>query len=132
MRGEVTIFDLPDHGDLRGHSFTLPEQVLEFVGGVLDVHVASMLAGAVRGNHYHLRRREAIVLAHEGDCSVHWQNDENSEIRHRPLQGGGCQVVLVPPGASHAVRNDSDHTLWLVAYSSQPYDPVETIARKII
>jgi mannose-6-phosphate isomerase-like protein (cupin superfamily) len=36
------------------------------------------------------------------------------------------------PGSSHAVRNDGAIPLWLVACSSELYDPTETVARKVI
>jgi len=40
--------------------------------------------------------------------------------------------VLVAPGASHAVRNDAEDLLWLVAISSERYDPAESVARKVV
>jgi hypothetical protein len=40
--------------------------------------------------------------------------------------------VLVSPGASHAVRNDGEGTLWLVAISSESYDPMESVGRKVV
>jgi mannose-6-phosphate isomerase-like protein (cupin superfamily) len=41
-------------------------------------------------------------------------------------------LVLVSPGASHAVRNDGDSNLWLVAISSETYDPAESVVRKVV
>ena len=46
--------------------------------------------------------------------------------------GERAVLVLVSPGASHAVRNDSEGTLWLVAISSESYDPAESVARKVV
>jgi len=40
--------------------------------------------------------------------------------------------VLILPGTSHAVRNQGTVPLWLVACSSEPYDPAETVARKVV
>ncbi len=41
-------------------------------------------------------------------------------------------LVLVSPGASQAVRNEGDANLWLVAISSETYDPAESVARKVV
>ncbi len=59
---KIQITELSNRGDARGFSFTAPAEALAFVGRMADVHLASTRPGAVRGNHYHLRRREAIVV----------------------------------------------------------------------
>jgi dTDP-4-dehydrorhamnose 3,5-epimerase-like enzyme len=128
----VQICKLLDSADIRGHSFTVPTQALEFVGEIRDIHIASMLPNAIRGNHYHQRRREAIVIIHDGDCSVHWQEPASSEIHHQSLAKAGSHLVLIPAEISHAVRNDGSQELWIVALSSEPYEPYETVASKLI
>ncbi len=70
MKPKLRIIKLNDSGDTRGYSFTVPAEVLKFLSRIRDVHVASMVAGAVRGNHFHLRRREAIVIVHHGEWSL--------------------------------------------------------------
>jgi oxalate decarboxylase/phosphoglucose isomerase-like protein (cupin superfamily) len=41
-------------------------------------------------------------------------------------------LKLVPSGAAHAVRNDGAADLWMVAVSSEPYNPAETVKRGLI
>jgi len=96
------------------------------------VHLASTAPGAIRGNHYHLRRREAIVLLPGTAWSLHWDEGEGMPAQRRTFDGGSTVLVLISPGASHAVRNDGVTPLWLVACSSEPYDPTETVARKVV
>jgi oxalate decarboxylase/phosphoglucose isomerase-like protein (cupin superfamily) len=132
MNGKIVVTELQNTGDARGFSFTAPAAALAFVGGMADVHLASTQPGAVRGNHYHLRRREAIVILPGAKWSLHWDEGENPSPRHREFDGGLAVMVLVSPGASHAVRNDSDATLWLVAISSESYDPAESVTRKVV
>jgi oxalate decarboxylase/phosphoglucose isomerase-like protein (cupin superfamily) len=129
---KIQITELGNAGDARGFSFTTPSQALEFVGRVADMHLASTAPGAVRGNHYHLRRREAIVILPGAAWSLHWDEGEGTVAQHRSFEGKSAVVVLVSPGASHAVRNDGATPLWLVACSSEPYDPTETVARKVV
>jgi oxalate decarboxylase/phosphoglucose isomerase-like protein (cupin superfamily) len=129
---KIQISELGNFGDLRGESFTLPADALAFLARVADIHLASTAPGAIRGNHYHLRRREAIVLLSGTAWSLHWDEGEHLPAQHRSFDGNIAILVLVSPGASHAVRNDGAAPLWLVACSSEPYDPTETVARKVV
>jgi oxalate decarboxylase/phosphoglucose isomerase-like protein (cupin superfamily) len=129
---KIQISELGNSGDVRGFSFTVPAEALAFLGRVADIHLASTAPGAVRGNHYHLRRREAIVLLPGSAWSLHWDEAEGAPPQHRTFDGGTTILVLVSPEASHAVRNDGETPLWLVACSSEPYDPSETVARKVL
>jgi len=132
MTSKIQITELSNSGDARGFSFTVPAEALVFVGRMADVHLASTKPGAVRGNHYHLRRRGAIVVLPGAKWSLHWDDGEGSATQHRAFDGSLAVLVLVSPGASHAVRNDGDGALWLVAVSSETYDPEESVMRKLV
>ncbi len=131
MSQKVQITELPNSGDARGFSFTAPAAALAFVGRMSDVHVASTKPGSVRGNHYHLKRREAIVVLPGARWSFHWDEGEGS-TQHRDFDGSTAIQILISPGASHAVRNDGEGLLWLVAISSESYDPAESVTRKVV
>jgi len=132
MTEKLQITELKNCGDARGLSFTAPPEALAFVGRMSDVHAASIKPGAVRGNHYHLRRREAIVVLPGANWSLHWDEGEGATPQQRQFEGSSAVIVLVSPGQSHAVRNDGDCDLWLVAISSEAYDPAESVARKVV
>jgi oxalate decarboxylase/phosphoglucose isomerase-like protein (cupin superfamily) len=132
MEKKVRITELSNSGDVRGFSFTAPAEGLAFVGRMADVHLAATVPGAVRGNHYHLRRREAIVVLPGAKWSLHWDEGEGSAAEHRWFDGCAAVLVLVSPGASHAVRNDGAGDLWLVAISSESYDPAESVGRRVV
>ncbi len=129
---KIQISELGNFGDARGFSFTAPSDALDFLGRIADMHLASTAPGAVRGNHYHLCRREAIVILPGPAWSLHWDEGEGMAVQHRSFDGSSAVLVLVSPGSSHAVRNDGAAPLWLVACSSEPYDPKETVARKVV
>jgi oxalate decarboxylase/phosphoglucose isomerase-like protein (cupin superfamily) len=129
---KIQVSELRNSGDARGFSFTVPPEALDFLGRIADIHLASTAPGAVRGNHYHLRRREAIVMLPGTAWSLHWDEGEGMAPQHRRFDGAGAVLVLVSPGSSHAVRNDGTTPLWLVACSSEAYDPTETVARKVV
>jgi oxalate decarboxylase/phosphoglucose isomerase-like protein (cupin superfamily) len=128
----IQISELGNNGDAHGFSFTAPPAVLDFLGRIADMHLASTAPGAVRGNHYHLRRHEAIVILPGTAWSLHWDESEGMAAQHRQFYGRGAILVLILPGSSHAVRNDGTTPLWLVACSSEPYDPTETVVRKVV
>lgn len=132
MTAKLQISELKNYGDARGLSFTAPPEALAFVGRMSDVHTASIRPGTVRGNHYHLRRREAILVLPGARWSLHWDEAEDAPPQHRDFDGVSAVIVLVSPGQSHAVRNDGECDLWLVAISSESYDPAESVARKVV
>lgn len=128
----IEISELPNHGDVRGFSFSPPQQALDFLGKIADMHLASTMPGSIRGNHYHVRKHEAIMFLPGAAWSLHWDEGENTATNHRSFDGKSAVLVLISPGNSHAVRNDGSSTLWLVACSSEAYDPKEVVARKVL
>jgi oxalate decarboxylase/phosphoglucose isomerase-like protein (cupin superfamily) len=128
----VQISTLGDTGDPRGFSFSLPPDALEFVGGIADILFASTRPGAVRGNHYHVHKRQALVLFPGSAWSLYWDEGAGTAAQQRNFDGSSAILVLVSPGCSQAIRNDGTQPLWLVACSSKPYDANEIAARKVI
>jgi oxalate decarboxylase/phosphoglucose isomerase-like protein (cupin superfamily) len=129
---KIQISELNNSGDVRGFSYSPPVAALDFLGRIADMHLASTGPGAVRGNHYHLRKNEAILILPGTAWSLHWDEGEGMPTQHRSFTGSGAVLVLVSPGASHAVRNDGSAALWLVTCSSEPYDPATVVARKVV
>ena len=128
----IQISELARGGDSRGLSLALPSQALEFVREVADVHISNSVSGAVRGNHYHRRKRRAMVVMPGVAWSLHWDGGEGTAIQRRNFDGSHAILVLILPGTSHAVRNDGSADLWMVACSSAPYDAGEVVARKVV
>jgi len=132
MEQKVRITELTNSGDGRGVNFTVPAEALAYVGRMSDVYLAETKPRAVRGNHYHLLRREAMVILPGAKWSLHWDEGEGSPAQHRDFDGSRAVLVLISPGASHAVRNDGEHEMYLVAISSESYDPAESVTRKVL
>ena len=129
---KIQISELSSHGDARGFSFSPPAQDLDFVGRIADIHLASTVPRAIRGNHYHLHKQEVIIVFPGSAWSLHWDEGEATAVKHRSFNGSTAVLVLVSPGCSHAVRNDGPSLLWLVTCSSEPYDPATVVARKVV
>lgn len=121
---EPEVLVLEDHGgDERGASFSLAQSHLEFLGAPKDMHVASILPGYTRGNHYHAARREIIVVIHRDRWSLHWDRGAGTEVSSRAFAGEGVVAIAVPQNSAHAIHNDGAEPLWLVAATDGIYDP---------
>lgn len=129
---KIQLSELKNSGDARGFSFSPPPEALAFLGRIADVHLASTKPGAIRGNHFHLRKQEAIIFLPGAAWSLHWDEGEGTVGQQRSFDGSSAVLALISPGASHAVRNDGTATLWLIAFSSEAYDPAQIIARKVV
>ena len=129
---KIQISTLDNVGDARGLAFTAPSHALDFVGGIADIHFASISPGTVRGNHYHLHKRQAVILFPGAAWSLHWDEGEGTPVQRNSFDGTRAVMVLISPGASLAVRNNGKNPLWLAMCSSEPYDPDDIVARKVI
>jgi oxalate decarboxylase/phosphoglucose isomerase-like protein (cupin superfamily) len=128
----VKIIDLPNTGgDRRGESFTLPPEALEFIGEVKDVHIAMIVAAAVRGDHFHLRRREIVIVLQGSSWRFYWDEDGGTIANSRTFSGIGTTAVFIDPGHSHAIENVGESNLTFCSLSSEPYDPAESVTRVV-
>jgi dTDP-4-dehydrorhamnose 3,5-epimerase-like enzyme len=129
---KIEIAELENGGDARGLSFTLPPGALQVLGNVADLHLASTGPRAVRGNHYHVSKREIILVLPGAAWSLHWDEGDGMPPQHRNFSGEKAVLVQVSPGCSHAVRNEGSSVLWLLTCSSETYDPSRVVARKVV
>lgn len=115
----VEVIPLLDTGNYRGSSFSLPLDLLDCSA---DSHIVTLKAGHVRGNHYHERRREILLVMHQDNWSMCWDTDLDTEIQRRSLMGSGTLIVKIETLASHAVVNDGTSDLTIVGLSNELYD----------
>jgi hypothetical protein len=128
----VRIMTLPNTGgDQRGDSFTLPREMLDFLGEVKDVHMATIVPAAVRGDHFHLRRKEVAVVLHQSSWCFYWDELDGTTLNSKTFNGKGTTAILIEPGHSHAVENLGASSLIFCSLSSEFYDPTESVARVV-
>jgi dTDP-4-dehydrorhamnose 3,5-epimerase-like enzyme len=120
---EVRITILPDTGDRRGASFQTGTGWLRFLSGIDDAHIAVILPGCVRGNHFHARRREVIAVLHSGAWRAAWDRGAETAVTVRDFSGAGAVLLEVEPGAAHAIANTGHAQLWIVGLSHGAWDP---------
>ena len=128
----VRIIQVPNSGgDVRGDSFTLPREAMEFVGEVKDFHIATIVPAAVRGDHFHLRRLEVLVVLYTDSWRFYWDEGAGAVIKSTAFNGAGTTAILIEPGHSHAVENLGASSLIFCSLSSEPYDPSESVTRVV-
>jgi dTDP-4-dehydrorhamnose 3,5-epimerase-like enzyme len=132
MASKVEFTELPNRGDACGFVFSPPQKAFDFIGQVIEMHLASVMPGAVRGNHYHPHKREAIVFLPGSIWSFHWDEGEGTPVQRHSFDGAAAVLVLISAGCSHALHNDGAGILWFTALSREAYDPGGVIARKVL
>jgi dTDP-4-dehydrorhamnose 3,5-epimerase-like enzyme len=125
---------LDDQGaDERGESYSVPLGYLELLGAPKDVHVASIRPGHVRGNHYHVERHELIMVLPHDAWSLHWDAGADTQVSTRVFQEVRAVAIAIPTYCSHAIRNDGQTLLWLIAASDGLYDPASPdVHRRVV
>ena len=119
----IRISSLADTGDQRGSSFTVPEAWSRFLSSIHDLHLMTLKPNYVRGNHYHARRREILLILHWDTWSFHWDTGEGTAPELRTFNGSGVVLIEVEPQASHAVVNRGLRDLVIAGMADEAYDP---------
>jgi len=119
----VRIVEIPDTGDPRGSSFTLPEGWNRFLPGLADIHLTTIRPGHVRGNHYHARHKEILIVISRDEWTFYWDSGAGTAVEQRVFPGTGGVLIEVMPLASHAVVNSGKRDLFVAGLSDARYDP---------
>jgi hypothetical protein len=119
---ELRVTVLENAGDVRGSSFQTGAGWLGFLGSVEDAHIATILPGQIRGNHYHVRRREVIAVLYADAWQLAWDNGADTEVNLIQFAGSGAVILEADPLASHAIENTGAALLWIVGLSNGAWD----------
>lgn len=118
----LRVTPLRDTGDARGNSFSIGGLLAALLGSVEDAHLATIVPGAIRGNHYHVLRREAILVLYTDSWTLHYDNGDGTPAVRRTFEGGGAALLDVDPLCAHAIENTGARQLVLIGCSNGPYD----------
>ena len=110
--------------DERGWGIN-PLEALAIGGGLPgNLHIVSLKPGAVRGDHYHAKATEWI-LVFGGKAKVVWKVKKSSSVHQICIDDSEPALFEIPPDIEHAVINDSTHDIYLaVFYDSHEPDTV--------
>ncbi len=128
----INIHWLKSARDERGDSFHVPDEIFDFLGGVSEMHFVTLVPGAVRGNHYHIGRKEFIFAYFTSPWRLAWRSKDEHTITTREFSGEGGVIVSIDSAVVHAVKNTGDTTLYLVSCSDAPYTAADTVRESIL
>ena len=109
---KVSVEQLEVHSDHRGA--VLQPILPEDVASLKYVHAGITLPGCVRGNHYHSKATEVLVLFGPGRVRLR----EEEGVRDVIVGEGEVCRFTIPPGVSHAFKNIGAQPISMVAFSS--------------
>ncbi|OGG96842.1 MAG: hypothetical protein A2508_09975 [Candidatus Lambdaproteobacteria bacterium RIFOXYD12_FULL_49_8] len=118
----MKIFEIKNRGDHRGDSFELPQECYHFIGQIADLHFATFFPGALRGNHYHLKKREILIFQVADLIEIFWRAPGSEHTQSKNFVGPMMLACLVEPGWGHAVKNPGKLPIGQTALCSRPYD----------
>ena len=103
----VRVSALSSRADARGSSYTI-DLPFPTVG---ECHVATVRPASIRGNHFHTRRREILIVLHTDRWTLLWDDGEGTPVQSRTFEGAGAVLMDADPLSAHAVRNDGSNDL---------------------
>lgn len=121
---------LTNYGDKRGFCFTIPSQVFSFLGNVQEMHVVQLLPDAIRGNHYHQQRKEAVIVLYEDDWLFAWQEPNADESQQRIFTGSGAVLISLAAQTVHTLKNIGQHNLIAISYAN--LNVMDTVRKVIV
>lgn len=102
------------------------------IPGCGQVSYATSKPGAIRGNHYHKRKKEIICVI-EGEAMMRMRNGGDNEIKEYSVSGKKLQAFEMPLGWTHNVENTGKEELKLLIWASEIFNPEDpdTYAEKV-
>ena len=118
LEAEIQFLTLSDslHQDERGFVY-FPFQNLPAALPLNEMctscHIISIEAGHIRGQHQHPGKTEWLLVVH-GTGQLFWRT-RDGQIQQR-LLSGIQNLVVIPPGIPHTLRNEGSGPLYLLAW----------------
>lgn len=129
----ITLLEIPPGDDPRGTILMLDAEIEAFLGAVKSAHAGTVLPGALRGDHYHLARKEILLAMPGAAWTLYWDDGEGQPRQTRRFDGGGMVLVRIPPGSAHAIASDGEGTLSFISFQDGGWTPdnPDTFRRKV-
>lgn len=133
MSEDIRIHLPAEFPDQRGLSFAFGGLVGAVLGRPQDLHLATIRPGCLRGNHFHARRREVVVVLFQDRWQLVWDQGPDRDVQARVFEGCGAVAIEIPPNCSHAFHNTGGVDLLVASLTDGPYDPTshETTRRVV-
>jgi len=119
----IKIQKLQNMGDARGELFRIQQSALDFLGSIHDIHFGTIKPNAIRGNHYHVRNFEVLIVGFASRWKLVWSESDSTITYEREFAGVGTILIEIEEGIVHAVHNTGNLPLNIISLSDHNYDP---------
>jgi dTDP-4-dehydrorhamnose 3,5-epimerase-like enzyme len=103
--------------DKRGIVFNPIHQ--EELAAQKNVHIVITSPGFIRGNHFHKKGTETLTVY--GPALIRLK--EQGKIKDIILSEDSALRITIPPGISHAIKNNGNKSNLLVAFNTLAHNP---------
>lgn len=111
------LYDLKMNSDHRG-SFT--EFIRTADSGQVSVNISK--PGITKGNHWHNTKNEKFLVV-KGTGLISFRKIDEYEIVKYYVSGEKLQVVDIPPGYTHNIKNIGDTEMVTIMWANEKFDP---------
>ena len=115
----IEIIKLENYGDKRGALYNIPDSDVQFLYKIQNIHFGKIHPDSIRGNHYHHRGREMLIIGYSDTWTLAWSKKDSAEISKKEFTGTGAVLIKVSEGIVHSVKNNGDKDLEIIALSNR-------------
>ena len=83
---------------------------------------ATSVPGAIRGNHYHTRKKETFCVV-EGKGKISMRDRESGETKEYMVRGDEPETVEMPLNWTHNIENIGEKEMKLIVWTNEVFDP---------
>ena len=91
-----------------------------------SLHISTLVAGEIRGNHFHRIKLEVLIIQSTGPWSFHWRSPENDSSEHRVFASSQTVVIKVDRKCAHAVENTGNGVLQIIGLSNEVHTGLDS------
>lgn len=86
-----------------------------------QISVSTSKPGVVRGNHYHHTKIEKFIVL-KGDAVISMRKVGEQEVRQFNVSGDKLQVITIPVGYTHNIKNTGDDEMTLLIWCNEIFN----------
>lgn len=87
-----------------------------------QISVSRTKPGVTRGNHWHNAKVEKFIVV-EGRAMITFRKIGGSEVVTYPVTGDKIEIVDIPPGYTHAIKNVGEDDVITIFWAGELFDP---------
>jgi len=92
------------------------------IQGFGQVSFSTTRLGALRGNHYHTRKKEFFCVI-DGEAKIRQRNRETNKIEEKIVYGATPELVEMKINWVHNIQNIGDNEMKLLIWINEVFNP---------